>query len=478
MAEPPAREHRGRPAGWFLTALAGLTVFALDVTASGLPVGALYVLVVLLSLSARDARAPLAAAAAVTILVAAAPLLSEPIVASIAARVAIVLVLWAAAAQVHRWLRTTQAMEHRSVKELSDLRYAIDQSAIVATTDVRGRITFANDKFCEISKYTRQELLGQDHRIINSGYHPKSYIRDLWRTIGQGRIWRGELRNRAKDGSFYWVDTTIVPFLDDRGRPYQYMAIRYDVTERKKSESRLREQEALARLGEMAAVVAHEVKNPIAGIRGALQVIGGRMQASSREHGVIGEIVARLDALNAMVQDLLLFARPRTPRLAPVMLGPLVEAAGVLLRRDPEFSGIEVEVRGGQLTIQADSELLQIVISNLILNAAQAMGRTGRITVDITPETDGCRVEVRDTGPGIPPESRERIFEPFFTTKHRGTGLGLPTARRLIDLHGGTMEAECPAEGGTVVTIVLPGAARGPGPADRVAEERQARAGP
>src|SRR5262249_16228702 len=138
---------------------------------------------------------------------------------------------------------------------------------------------------CEISKYPRTELLGQDHRILNSGYHSKDFIRTLWTTIANGSVWRGEIRNRAKDGSLYWVDTTIVPFLDGRGKPYQYMAIRYEVTARKKSEEQLREQEALTRLGEMAAVVAHEVKNPIAGIRGALQVILSRMPPEQRDRG-------------------------------------------------------------------------------------------------------------------------------------------------------------------------------------------------
>ena len=109
---------------------------------------------------------------------------------------------------------------------------------------------------------------------------PKEFIRDLWVTIANGQIWRGEIRNRAKDGSLYWVDTTIVPFLDDRGKPYQYMALRYEITARKTSEERLREQEALARLGQMAAVVAHEVKNPIAGIRG--RAAGHRLAHAGR----------------------------------------------------------------------------------------------------------------------------------------------------------------------------------------------------
>lgn len=345
-----------------------------------------------------------------------------------------------------------------STNELEHIKYALYQSAIVATTDVTGRIKYVNDKFCEISKYPREELIGQDHRILNSGFHPEDFMRGLWRTIAHGQIWRGEIRNRAKDGSLYWVDTTIVPFLDERGKPWQYMAIRYDISERKRQEQRLRDQAALTTLGEMAAVVAHEVRNPLAGIRGGVQLLGTLFPDDVDGRGLIGDIVARIDSLNAVVGDLLAFARMREIRPTHIDTAAFLEDIAASLRLDPVMRDIDLQIETMPgLAIDADIDQLRLVFTNLLINAAQAMNGQGRIGASASLTIDGRFVfAVTDAGPGIPVEMREKVFEPFFTTKARGTGLGLPTAKRIIEAHGGELTLGDGPDGGTCVRVILP----------------------
>ena len=340
--------------------------------------------------------------------------------------------------------------------QLEDFKRALDHAAIVATTDVSGRITYVNDTFCEISGYSREELLGQDHRIVNSSYHSKDFIRDLWRTIASGQVWHGELRNRAKGGHIYWVDTTIVPFLNDRGKPYQYIAIRSDITARKHAEEKLAQQAALARVGQMAAVVAHEVRNPLAGIKGAIQVLMSRRAAGDAELPVMRDIVGRIDSLSELINDLMLYARPRAPRVSQVELRPLVGDAVTIVRRDPAAQSVDIVVEGEDISVSADDELIRATILNLLINAAQAMAGNGRIVVTLGKAGDFATIDVRDNGPGIPPDIRGQVFDPFFTTKARGGGLGLPIARRTAELHGGSLVLDCPEGGGTVMTMTLP----------------------
>jgi PAS domain S-box-containing protein len=341
------------------------------------------------------------------------------------------------------------------IQQLADFKRALDAAAIVATTDVRGRITYANDKFCEISGYSRDELLGQDHRIINSGYHPKEFIRDLWVTIANGRVWHGELRNRAKDGRLYWVDTTIVPFFDATGRPHQYIAIRADITARKEAEAKLTEQAALARVGQLAAVVAHEVRNPLAGIKGAMQILMSRRKADDAELPVMRDITERIDSLSELINDLMVYARPRPLTLGTVDLRALVEQAVAAIQRDPAAKRATVVIEGGSLQLRADSEMVRAALLNLLLNAAQSMEAGGRIGVSITAEHTRAVIAIRDSGTGITPELAQRVFEPFFTTKARGGGLGLPIARRTAERHGGSLTLAPAPGGGTVATLTL-----------------------
>ena len=454
---PPRPEGERRLA--VSAVLLALAIFILDLQVPlGVAVCALYGVVVLFGLFTTVRGFALWMAVMATLLTTVDAALSPPELVTanaITNRALTIVGVWVTAWLVSQAARTGLALD-RSTKDLADTNFALNQAAIVATTNVKGEITFVNDKFVEISKYSRQELLGKDHRIINSGYHSKEFIKDLWHTIANGRIWRGELRNRAKDGSIYWVDTTIVPFLDETGRPYQYMAIRNDITDRKRSEERLREQAALARLGEMAAVVAHEVKNPLAAIKGALQVIGGRMPAESRDRAIVGDVVARVDSLNDIVHDLLVFARPREPQLAPVRLQDLIESIVTLLRKDPAQAAMAITVSGANPVVSVDAEQMGTVFLNLLLNAAQAAGGAGWTKVTIAADDLAATIAIEDNGPGIPPEVHARIFEPFFTTKHRGTGLGLPTARRVVERHRGTIDVQCPPGGGTIVTVTLP----------------------
>ena len=367
----------------------------------------------------------------------------------------------------------------RSLKELADIKFALDQSAIVAITDQRGIINYVNDEFCRISKYSREELLGQDHRIINSAFHPKEFIRDLWATIASGQVWRGELRNRAKDGSIYWVDTTIVPFLNPDGKPYQYVAIRHDITQRKLAEEKVLQQASelqraaqLSFVGELAAGLAHEIKNPLAGIQGAVDILIRRRDKNDPEREALEGMRHEVERIDNTVRALLDRARPRIKSVRSTSLAEIVGRAVNLARgqianaaSDGRLISIDFAPPTDPLTVPVDPAQIEDAVLNLIINAIESADSNGEVKIRVT-RTENNRdedyerfeavIEVSDNGRGISEQDLARIFNPFFTTRPGGTGLGLPAVRRIIRAHGGRVEVTSSPGEGSTFTIHLP----------------------
>jgi two-component system sensor kinase FixL len=337
---------------------------------------------------------------------------------------------------------------------------AVVESAVdaIVVIDAKGRIEGFNPAAERLFGYSEDEVAGQNVNLLmpspyheeHDGYLARYLSTGVQTIIGTGR----EVTGRRKDGTAFPVHLSVgeTALAGER----KFTGILHDLSARVVMEEQLREQAALARLGEMAAVLAHEVKNPLAAVRGAIEVIGSRLPAGTRDAGVVKEIVSRIDSLNELMKDLLLFARPPRPHPLLVDISTLVASTAELLKEDPSLNALRIEIEGAAPPVFAAPGLLRIVFLNLMVNSAHAMRGQGHIKVLVEASDGVCRIAFEDSGPGIPPEIREKIFTPFFTTKSRGTGLGLPTAKRLVEAHRGTIDVRCPPGGGTTVTVQLP----------------------
>jgi two-component system sensor kinase FixL len=338
-------------------------------------------------------------------------------------------------------------------------RAIIDSAADgIIVVDAKGTIESFNAAAERLFGYCAADVIGHSvNLLMPSPYREEhdSYLANYLagapaKIIGIGR----EVTARRHNGDDFPARLAVgEASVDGETR---FTGIVHDLTDRVQMEKRLGEQTALAKLGEMAAVVAHEFRNALAGVRGAVQVVGGRLPAGSREASAIGEIVARIDALTKIVNDMLLFAHLPEPRLGAVDIAELVASVVTLADNDLTFRQIRVEVIGSASTIVADADLLRVVLLNLFTNSAQAMDGVGTIRVMMETTPTSCQLLIADEGPGVPPAVRERLFTPFFTTKARGSGLGLATARRIVEAHRGSLRIECPSAGGTTAIVQLP----------------------
>ncbi len=350
-----------------------------------------------------------------------------------------------------------------SLREIQDLKTALDEHAIVAITNPRGEITYVNDKFCAISKYAREELIGQDHRILNSGYHTKDFMRGLWKTISQGHVWHGKIRNRAKDGSIYWVETTIVPFMGANGKPRQFVAVRSDITESMRvSETLVRQAARLARsnkdLEQFAYIASHDLQEPLRAVAGCVQLLKKRYEGKLDEKAdqFIAHTVDGAERMQRLIQDLLAFSRVSTRgeamqeinlvkplKIAMKNLSVLIEECGATIIHD---SLPDVRCDAGQLAM---------LFQNLIGNGLKFRGeRPPEINIGVEKKDNKWVISVRDNGIGIDADYFERIFVIFqrlhTRDEYAGTGIGLALCKRIAERHGGSIWVEStPGEGST-----------------------------
>ena len=360
-------------------------------------------------------------------------------------------------------------------EQLRKLNRAVEQSpSVVVITDRAGDIEYVNPKFCEITGYTAEEVIGKNPRILKSGETSAEDYAALWQAITRGSEWRGEFHNRKKSGEAYWESASISALRDSAGTITHFLAVKEDITERKRLEREveartmeLARARALAEMGRVATMIAHDLRNPLSSIKVALKVLDRPEVVHPAEtKELLGIALDQMEYMEAILTDMLVFARPETPRAEWISPQRLVESVlGTVQGKLDQYQvKVQVDCSAALPTFLGDPNQLRQVFANLLVNAAQATEQrpvgersvSWQVGVELGPEGTLIRFDICDNGCGMSGLDAERLFEPFFTTRARGTGLGLAIVRKILDQHGGAIDLGANEPEGICATVLLP----------------------
>ncbi|MFE3848741.1 PAS domain S-box protein [Flavobacterium sp. LB3P45] len=351
-------------------------------------------------------------------------------------------------------------------KEINDIRSALDESTIVTITDQKGVITFVNDKFCSISKYSKEELIGQYHYVDNPEYQLNKFIKNIWKTIANGKVWKGDIKNRAKDGSYYWVNSTIVPFLDNQGKPYQYIAISADVTEQKLAKENLNDaltnlEKTNKELDQFAYIISHDLKAPLRAINNLAEWIVEDMpempQDVNTNFGLLRGRILRMENLINAVLDYSRIGRTKIEKQATdlkIMLNQIVDSI-------VPTEGFEIYIADNFPEIKIARILFQQIFSNLISNSVKYNDKPiGKIDCLYESLPNFHKFTIKDNGPGIAEEYHKKVFKVFQTIEARdkkeSTGIGLSIVQKIIEEAGGSIWIESETDKGASFIFIIP----------------------
>ena len=348
-------------------------------------------------------------------------------------------------------LKKTTDIENQLALQ-QNLRNALDESSIVSIIDPNRVVTFVNEKFCEISKYSKEELIGTDQSIVRSDKHAPKFYDDLWKVISSGKVWTGEICNKAKDGTLFWNAATIVPFSDKDGKIYEYVAIRTDITEQKELSRKVIEVERLSAIGELAARIAHDIRNPLSVIKNSLGNIQLLKDEPEKMNKTIDRCDRAVDRIAHQIDGVMGFLKESPLEITRLSLLDIINSA---IMGIPSHQGVNIILPTNDVNVLGDKIKLESLMYNLIINSVQKLNGNGTITIkaDEDDTLKKSKITISDDGDPIPEEFLFKIFEPLITTKQHGTGLGLASCKKIIDQHDGLISV---SNNPVTFTIILP----------------------